>query len=129
MVRPSAGNRGGNGRPARFRFRPRAPRQRSGNRMPYPDERAQPQQHGTRYGAEADDPRVEPTPPNEDDFAPDERPAGRDAPPLAVVLGMTRGNGPIAGPARALGIALLASGALVLACLIALVLWALKALL
>lgn len=48
-------------------------------------------------------------------------------PPLDVVLEMTKGEGPIAGSARALGIALLASMGLVLAGLIALVIWGLTA--
>jgi hypothetical protein len=45
-------------------------------------------------------------------------------PPVDVVLEMTEGEGPIAGSARALGIALLAAMGLVLAGLIALVVWA-----
>ena len=48
-------------------------------------------------------------------------------PPLDVVLEMTKGDGPIAGSARALGIALLASMGLILAALVALVVWGLKA--
>lgn len=79
-----------------------------------------------------DDPRVEPPAPTGAEPDADggtepvaERKAAPGAdPPLDVILEMTKGDGPIAGSARALGIALLAAMGLVLAGVIALVIWA-----
>jgi hypothetical protein len=136
MFKPHLGSRGTNGRTTRSR--PPAPEQRSGNRVPYPDERSGVPAPRAAHGeppagapAESADPLADllaDNPLADDPLAQGERTSRTAHPPLDVVLELTKGEGPIAPSARALGIALLAAMGLVLVGLLALVGWGISAL-